>query len=199
MLLFSTSTKSEFIMKHTAITHRFAAAGRHQRGASLLEIIAFLGIAAMVIIGAVSMINVSFTSAQGARLMEEALGIRTGVKKLYMTQSTGYGTAVINDVLRDAKVLPATISVSAGVAAAAEIKNNFGGATTITGATGQFTIEYTLVPQDTCVSALSGVSGWSAISVKGSAEVAFTTFPITNKDAIAKCDAATNTITFTSL
>ncbi|MEA3119675.1 MAG: hypothetical protein QOI13_2945, partial [Paraburkholderia sp.] len=64
---------------------------RHaQRGASLLEAIAYLGIAAIVVIGAVALLNGAFNSAGTNELAEQVNSIQTGVKKLYMGQTNGY-------------------------------------------------------------------------------------------------------------
>ena len=185
-------------MKPVALTHRFAATDRHQRGASLLEGIAYLGIAAIVILGAVSLLTGAFSSAQSNRLGEEVVSIRTGVKKLYMGQAASYVAGSLNPVLVNAQVLPATLSVTlgGGGGGALTVNNAWGGTVDITGATATFTITYTLVPREVCIGGLSGASGWQNITVN--AGTAITEFPVGPAAANTACGAATNTIVWTS-
>ena len=56
-----------------------------QRGASLLEGIAYLGIAAIVVLGAVSLLTGAFGSAKANQTTEEVVAIRTSVRKLYLS------------------------------------------------------------------------------------------------------------------
>ena len=166
-----------------------------QRGASLLEGIAYLGIAAIVVLGAVSLLTGAFTSAQSNRVAEEVVSIRTAVKKLYMGQSSGYGSGTdLMPVLVASKVLPSTISVASGATTAT---NSWGGAVTVIGNGGnQFDIAYAAVPQDACINILSGASGWSVISGGGGAVPAI---PVTPAGAQGACAAGANLITWTSL
>lgn len=164
-----------------------------QRGASLLEAIAYLGIAAIVILGAVSLLTGAFSSAQSNQAGEEVTAIRTAVRKLYMGQ--GYGTGSLNQTLRTAGAFPNTLAVTAaGVAT-----NVWGGNVVVTGVTGAFTIAYPGLPQDVCVATLVASSGWQSIATPGTASI--TTFPITPAAAATACSvsaAAGNTLTFTS-
>ncbi|MFT5534232.1 MAG: hypothetical protein ACI8WM_000545 [Burkholderiaceae bacterium] len=178
-------------MKHTTITHRFTAMGRHQRGASLLEAIAYLGIAAIVILGAISLLTGAFSSAQSNRLGEEAVSIRTGVKKLYMGQANSYGAASMNATLAAARVFPATVNTTVP----ATPTNAFGGTVAVLGIGSTFSITYTLVPQDVCIGALSGASGW--VSVKGTGTIQ-NTFPLSPANATTTCTAGTNTMVWIS-
>lgn len=166
---------------------------RHQQGASLLEAIAYLGIAAIVILGAVSLLTGAFSSAQSNQASEEVTAIRTAVRKLYMGQ--GYGTAPLNGTLRTARAFPGTLTVTdTGVAT-----NVWGGNVVVTGTTGTFTIAYPGLPQDVCLATLVAASGWQSIASPGTASI--TTFPVTPAAAATACSvtAATgNTLTFTS-
>jgi len=167
-----------------------------QRGASLLEGIAYLGIAALVILGAVSLLTGAFASAQSNRGMEEISAIRTNVKKLYMGQANSYGTADITSALNTAAVFPSTLSFNS---TSNKMVNAWGGDVTVTGNGNYFTIEYTAVPQDACISMMSGASGW--YSIKGTDTVQ--TFPVSPSDAVNKIctvtGAAGNTIDLASL
>lgn len=173
-----------------------------QRGASLLEGIAYLGIAAIVVLGAVSLLTGAFSSAQSNRTAEEVVSIRTAVKKLYMGQSSGYGAALVLDgTLAQAKVLPTTLTTAAGAAGGAvTISNAWGGTVSVTGNGNKFSITYTLVPQDACINVVSGASGWDSIASAGAAGgTSITTFPATPLQAQGVCGGATNTIVWTSL
>lgn len=176
-----------------------------QRGASLLEGIAYLGIAAIVVLGAVSLLTGAFSSAQSNRTAEEVVSIRTAVKKLYMGQSIGYGAAgtVLDLTLVQAKVLPTTLT-NTGTPTAPIVSNAWGGTVSVTGNLNKFNITYTLVPQDACISVISGASGWDSIApgapAGGAAPAnAINTFPATPLQAQGVCGAANNTITWTSL
>ena len=65
-----------------------------QRGASLLEGIAYLGIAAIVVLGAVSLLTGAFGSAKANQTTEEVVAIRTAVRKLYIGQTYPVGSLV---------------------------------------------------------------------------------------------------------
>ncbi|MFC3469373.1 type 4 pilus major pilin [Massilia oculi] len=164
---------------------------RRQRGASLLEIIAYLGIAAIVVLGAVSMLGSAFGNAQANRTIEEVVSIRTGIKRLYMGQAASYGQVAITEQAIKSRVLPATLAVNNN-----DVKNAWNGAVTITGATSAFEIKYAAVPQDACISILSGASGWSKVKVNATNDIV--SFPITPTTANASCAAGENEITWTA-
>lgn len=166
---------------------------RRQRGASLLEAIAYLGIAAIVILGAVSLLTGAFSSAQSNQAGEEVTAIRTAVRKLYLGQ--GYGTVSLNQTLKTAGAFPGTLAVTATGTAT----NVWGGNVVVTGSTGTFTIAYPGLPQDVCLATLVGASGWQSIGSPGTA--AITTFPVTPGAAATACNVSTaggNSLTFTS-
>lgn len=158
-----------------------------QRGASLLEGIAYLGIAAIIIIGAVSLLINAFGGADTNRLIQEVTAIRTSVKKLYMGQSASYSTNSLNSDLIAANAFPTTLAISG-----TSVSNAWNGSVDVIGATSQFKIIYASVPKDVCINALAAGSGWTEVDVNSSS---FTTFPITPSDAASACDT-TNTITW---
>jgi hypothetical protein len=198
-LIRSTDSLEEIEMKTMNIHQpQFALLRAKQRGASLLEGIAYLGIAALVILGAVSLLTGAFASAQSNRGMEEISAIRTNVKKLYMGQANSYGTADITPALNTAAVFPTTLAFSTTTNM---MVNAWGGSVSVSGVGGNtFQIEYSAVPQDSCISMLSGASGWVSVSQKGG--TAITTFPLSPTDAATICSvsgAAGNTIDLVSL
>lgn len=164
---------------------------RRQRGASLLEVIAYLGIAAIVVMGAVSMLGTAFSNAQANRTLEEVVSIRTGVKRLYMGQTVSYGTGDMTSQSINARILPATLATDNGTA-----KNAWNGAVTITGGTSTFTIKYANVPKDACISLLSGASGWSKVKVGATNDIV--NFPLSPGDATTVCSGDTNEISWTA-
>lgn len=164
-----------------------------QHGASLLEGIAYLGIAALVVLGAVSLLTGASASAKANQTKEELVALRTAVKKLYAGQAYPTATPSMTGLLTAAKAVPSTLQVSGNV-----ITNSWGGAVTVDGTTTTtFTILYNNVPQDVCVNALSGLTGW--VSVRRSSGTPVTTFPLTTTDAVAVCtDTDDNDISFVS-
>ncbi|MFC5474048.1 type 4 pilus major pilin [Paraherbaspirillum soli] len=176
---------------------RFMQSGKsniinRQRGASLLEGIAYLGIAAIVILGAVSLLMGAFSSAQTNRSSEEVVSIRTGVKKLYMGQTAAYGKDSLNAQLVTAKVFPTTLAVAADGA----VTNTWNGPVVVNGVNSNFTISYADVPQDVCINMISGGNGW--LSVKVNAATERTAFPITPAAATADCSQQKNVIIWTA-
>ncbi|MGF6612957.1 X-X-X-Leu-X-X-Gly heptad repeat protein [Paraburkholderia sp. WSM4175] len=186
-------------MQHqtTVVVSRAARRGRAsrsaQRGASLLEAIAYLGIAAIVVIGAVALLNGAFTSAGTNELAEQVNAIQAGVKKLYMGQANGY-TSISNSVLSSAGVFPSTIPVSG---ANANATNTWGGSVAVTSpSTGTFQIEYQQVPQAVCINTVTAGGSWISVQVNG---VSATPPPMTPAAAQGACTSATaNTIDWIS-
>jgi hypothetical protein len=162
---------------------------RKQQGASLLEGIAYLGIAALVVLGAVSLLTGASASAKANQTSSELVALRTAVKKLYAGQA--YPTGSLTGFLTTAKAVPSTLQVSG-----TSITNSFGGAVTVEGtSSATFTVTYNNVPQDVCVSVLSGMTGWRSVRQgNGSLEESF---PLTAADATAVCTSTTsNNVSF---
>ncbi|AOI74113.1 type 4 pilus major pilin [Burkholderia ubonensis] len=182
------------LANHPAFRHQpaFCRRYRKQRGASLLESIAYLGVAAIVIVGAIALLGSAFSSANTNRLAEELNAIQTGTKKLYMGQVNNYGNGVdLNANLIAAKVFPGTLPVNG-----ANVANAWGGNVTVTGsANGQtFTVAYTNVPRDICINTLTAGGNWRTVAVGQNAGV---NYPVSPTDATRICvDNAT--ITWTS-
>lgn len=166
-----------------------------QRGASLLEGIAYLGIAAIVVLGAVSLLTSAFGSAQSNRTSEEVTAVRTAVRKLYMGQP--YTAGPLNASALQAGVFPSTLKTQPPGA----VINSWGGNVVLTGAGSTFTISYGAMPLDVCIATLSSASGWTQVAVNGAA--AITTFPITPDIAAGATGctnaAAGNAVVFTAI
>jgi hypothetical protein len=178
-------------MKHAKPRLTFVPAqlGR-QRGASLLEGIAYLGIAALVVLGAVSLLTNAFGSAKGNQTTEEVVALRTAARKLYSGQV--YPAAMVPNLIT-ANAIPNTL-VRNGNA----LSNSWAGAVTVVGdGAGTFTITYNNVPADVCMSVVSGANGWNRVSNAAGAN-AITAFPVTTAAAAGVCAAANNVLEFTA-
>ncbi|MFS2020060.1 type 4 pilus major pilin [Massilia sp. CT11-108] len=164
-----------------------------QRGASLLEAIAYLGVAAIVVLAAVSLLQNAFGSARANQTTEELTGLRTTLRKMYSGQP--YKDAEMLKNMITAKAIPGTLSVSSDGAA---INNTWGGTVTPTSADdATFTITYTNVPPDVCMTVVSGATGWTKIA-DGAGNNPITVFPAAAASAAKLCGAAANTVAFTA-
>lgn len=162
-----------------------------QRGASLLEAIAYLGVAAIVVLAAISLLQGAFGGARSNQFMEEITGLRTAVHKMYAGQSYDDASMVTNLVA--AKAIPGTLTIGNGNA----ITNAWGGKVTVAKVdAASFRITYENVPQDVCMNVVTGASGWTKIA-DGADGNAITVFPVTASSAATLCKAST-TIAFTS-
>jgi type II secretory pathway pseudopilin PulG len=162
-----------------------------QRGASLLEAIAYLGVAALVVLAAVSLLQNAFGSARSNQTTEEITGLRTNVRKMYAGQSYD-DTAMLANLIT-ARAIPGTLTVASGA-----ITNTWGGAVTVaTVDAASFKITYDSVPQDVCMNVVSGATGWTRIAGASDAHP-ISAFPAAAASAAALCAAATNTIVFTA-
>ena len=163
-----------------------------QRGASLLEAIAYLGIAAVVVLGAVSLLNGAFGSAKANQTSEEVVALRTAVRKLYIGQA--YPEASLLPSLALANAVPSTLARGKDSA----LSNSWGGAVTVVGTAAGFTVTYNGVPQDVCINLISGASGWNVIKAGGKQ---VDKFPATVANATDLCGvntAAGNVVEFTA-
>lgn len=135
-----------------------------QRGASLLEAVAYLGIAAIVILGAISLLRGAFGGANTNRVSTEITTLETNMRRLFAVQGTFPGGNQTK-LLVTAGLVPGTLSNDAAAAAGSEqLINAFQGRTRIGGAAAanangsNFWITYTNVPQDSCVALLTNAT-----------------------------------------
>lgn len=165
-----------------------------QRGASLLEGIAYLGIAAIVVLGAVSLLTNAFGSAKSNQTTEELVALRTAVRKLYAGQPYNNGNMMSS--LITASAIPNTLVIADP--AKGTVNNSWAGAVDIAGVSAsQFSITYNNVPQDVCMNIVSGANGWASISNAGGAN-AIGAFPVQASAASSVCGNSANTLVFTA-
>lgn len=159
------------------------AAFRRQNGVSLLEMIAYLGVAATVIIGAVALLSNAFGGARANRAQQELASISTGVRRLFMGQAGAFGTGDLNAQLIAAKIFPSTLAVSG-----AAVVNAWNGNVAVTGASTVFTISYDNVPQEVCVELLSTSNQFLSVAANGGTVL---NPPVTLAQATAQCTSPT--------
>ncbi len=184
---------------------------RHQTGATLLEALAFLGIAAIVVVGAISMFRAAQGSAQANDMVGQLNGIRSAVKTLFASQasyavnaaassasfpSLGAGkvstpAGSVGPLLISAGAVPDTARISGG-----RIYNSFGGTIGVGGNDDSFWIVYTNVPQEVCLKVAPQIGGsWMGAQINSNPFVDTETqsFPVATADA--QCTPGTsNTI-----
>jgi type II secretory pathway pseudopilin PulG len=184
------------LRSNTAVRSMARGSRAHSRGVTLLEVIAYLGVAGMIIVGSVSMLTKAFSSSEVATAQQQIEAIHTSVKKLFGASAT-YGTADMTTNLVQAQALPTTLRIG-GTATAPTVQNKWGGGVTVTGANNQFTLQYASVPRDACIEIITSlpINHWASATVGSNVA---TTFPIPLGTAATSCTAGTNTIALTSL
>jgi hypothetical protein len=150
-------------MKHKQMGRIFNPFSKKQRGASLVEIIGYLGLAGLVIAGALAMFTSGASSQSGNQIVADVSGVRTGVRTLW-NSSPNYGAVNMLAALNSAGRLPTTWS-TAGAAAAMTANHNLNGAVGIIGQTAAFAITLDNIAPSACVSFLSqqGNQGWTTV------------------------------------
>lgn len=176
----------------TTKKHELKSLLSKQHGASLLEGIAYLGVAAIVILGAISLLGGALGGAQSNRAVEEVIALRTAIQKLYSGQSYPQPNVDITANIINAGAVPGTLRINGNA-----ITNSWNGAVVLTGVTAStFTVSYANVPRDVCVNMVSGATGWNRIEVNGANPI--TLFPATVANATTGCNAATNAVVLTA-
>jgi len=170
---------------------RRSACRRLQKGATLLEAVAFLGIAAIILIGAVALFTTAFSSARSNALTEQVTAIQTAIRNTY-----GSGAQLESNLasgitgLVNSNALPSTLSVDSS----GSVHNDWGGEVTVTwdATNGAAEISYTKVPKAACIAAVSSASGFTLISTSSVAVVS--PLPASSGQAISACAGDTNTV-----
>lgn len=140
---------------------------RRQRGATLLEALAYLTVAAIVATGVLAVFGQSFTNAKATHLADEVASLANNVRDLYASQNS-YSTASIA-ALASAGALPSTLAVS-GSGSSATVSDSWGGAVTLNPLSGgaQVQVQYNAVPSDVCRRVLVSGGDWLDIKVNNS-------------------------------
>lgn len=161
------------------------------RGLTLMEGLLFLGLAAVVIVGAFSLYNNASSTSSMNQARTELQTYVGGIKSLYST-SNDYSSVTT------ALVVNANIAPSSAVDGATLV-NPWGGATIIDGQTRTFTVEFEDVPAESCTALLSSglIDAGTVIGMQANGGTTFTD-EVDPAAAIAACNAASNDIVFTA-
>lgn len=136
--------------------------GFGQSGLTMIEAVAFLGIAGLVMAGALAMYNSARTSTDVAQVTDEFFSLKENTEHLF-TGSSGYVSTNVIGALINAKKIPASLTVS-GTA----VTNEWGGDVEIGNGIAEFRITYDKVPKGVCVGMLPGITapgGWGGYNV----------------------------------
>ena len=189
MILKTSLKKTAPKMDATIRSVIFTGQKKKQAGATLMEIIAYLAIAGVVVVGAVALFGSASASERATAMQRDISALQAATRSLYAGQG-GYGAGSINQVLVSAKKIPSTLNVTG----TNKINHRDNGEFTITGANQTFTIAVTKVAKEICIPLLTNASGWGKVKVGTAADI--TAFPITPTQAETSCQAD-NTVTFT--
>jgi Tfp pilus assembly protein PilW len=133
-----------------------------QAGATLLEALAFLGIAAIIVVGAISMFKTAQGSSQANAMLQQITGMKSTIRVLYATQASYAGLS--DAMLIAGKAVPDTLRITGG-----QIFSSFGGRVYVQhdGAMADgYSIVYGEVPSDVCIKVLSqSQKNWHHIDV----------------------------------
>ncbi|WP_180970743.1 type 4 pilus major pilin [Burkholderia sp. WAC0059] len=152
-----------------------AGARAHERGLTLLEAVAFLGVAAVVLVGAVTLIENANAAASASRLVDQVNTIASNVKALAGSATSGIyqemnagSTELMVDLVR-AKVFPTTLQSETSQSGTLVV-NEWGGAVSVAPAGGSGapivgSVGYATVPRDVCTRALTAPGDWLEIRV----------------------------------
>lgn len=165
-----------------------------EKGLTLMEMLAYLVIAIMIIVGSVAMWKTVSASSKEKTAMSQVMAIQTSYRGYYSSQ-TDYGTGDMTEIGVSSGIFPTDLKIS-GSAGAHTVKNGWSGVVTITasGSGATFDISFSGIPKESCNKIAVLKSDWLAVSVNGTA----LTLPVTPATAMAACTATTNTLVYTS-
>lgn len=167
-----------------------------QKGVTLLEIVAYLAIAATVAAGARALYSTASSSQTAQQLSADVAALQDGVKQLWQGQgSFGANGTVLNNTLVTAKRVPTTVLVDT-TANPNTLTHATNGTITVASTGANYTLTLTNVSVDLCTSMMRTATGW--ISVKAGTAAARTAFPISPINAAADCATGT-TMVYTGL
>lgn len=188
-------------MKHRQANPAFAA-GKKQKGYSLVELLAGMVIIVLLLAGVFALFNGGLAGGKSIVHNQQLTGLIAGVKGIYT--SPAYTGISANQIITAGKA-PTNMVVGAG--AAATLNNPWGGGVTIAsgnfgaGTNNAFVISDAQVPTAECNTVVSGV-GPSFVKIAVGATVvkddsAGTT--LTTANVVTACAAAgSNTVVFTA-
>lgn len=159
------------------------------RGLTLMEALLFLGLAAVVIVGAFSLYNNASNTSKMNQARTELQTYIGGVKSLYATSND---FSSVNTAL----VVSADIAPSSAVDGSSLI-NPWGGQTVISGNTRNFEIEFRRIPDEACTALMSSglINKGSVIGIQANGGTMHNS-DIDPGAAIGECGSGNNTLLF---
>ena len=175
--------------------------GRRQRGATLLEVIAYLAVASVVVFGAASMFGRAFSASNSNLVSEQVTQLRTAIRQYSFTQPAA---AMDEATLLAIRGVPPSITNS-GTAAAPVLNGAHGGTFLIGGTAAAPTIQVNNLAPESCTQLLLGMNNagtFTAVSVGATSNAALTTstaiaLPLTAAAINTACGAANRSVVFT--
>jgi type II secretory pathway pseudopilin PulG len=164
-----------------------------QRGATLLEAVAFLGIAAIILIGAIALFTNAFEGARSNQLTEEVTAIENGARKIYATGAGLPANVTAGGIggLVQAGVIPTSLTVDT---VNNTVEDEWGGTVSLAmdATSNAAEISFTKVPQPVCIAALTAGGDWSGVST--SVATTLQTVPLTAANATTACTGTSVTV-----
>ncbi|MVF24268.1 pilus assembly protein [Methylocaldum sp. BRCS4] len=157
-------------------------------GASLLEALAFIIISLLVIGAGIGMWKMTSAGSKENAATGQIMAIQTSYRGLYSGQNS-YGTGDITGIGVTAGLFPSDLKISGTT-----VTNGWSGSVVVSGVGTIFTISWGGVPAESCAKLAVIKSDWTGVSINGTAQ----TLPVTPAAAVAACNAASNTLVFSS-
>lgn len=171
---------------------------REQRGATLVESMAFLGTATIIAVNSVSLLQNATTDVASLTISQEATMLQLDVRALYGVKSITPGSLDMS-VLKAAQRLPPSLRLSADGSAA---QNQWGGDVTLLSVpdhANEFVLSYSNVPSPVCVQALVDTgSNWVAVGVEGGSAGFVAPGEMTPELAARQCAGGAQTVEWVS-
>ncbi|CAD7741178.1 hypothetical protein LMG31884_47380 (plasmid) [Xanthomonas hydrangeae] len=164
---------------------------RHQRGLTLLEGLAWMALAGVVVAGALAMNAKGWLGNKEQKEITHISSLISGTKQLQSVN--GYGASGTNLVpaLISADLVPGDMTVSGTT-----LTNRFGGTVTVTSTGLGYTVTDPSLPASACMSLARQISQIGGLTTKiGSGAAA--TGAVDTATAQAQCSGSANTVAFT--
>ncbi|MDH0794619.1 type 4 pilus major pilin [Stenotrophomonas maltophilia] len=162
-----------------------------QQGATVLEIMAWMAIAALIIGGAIAGIASGWSSYKENKEGDHVTALIANTKKLQSV--SGYGASGTNLVpsLIATNGVPGDMTVSGNT-----LTNRYGGTITVVSTGLGYTVTSPGLPANACIAVAKSVSSAGGVTTKINSGSASTT-PVDTVTATAACTSATNSLAFT--
>lgn len=175
-------------VRHVVNEQRRAGMSR-QRGATLIEIILYLAVAAIIIFAIFSLFGNAFGGGKSQSESANIQGLVSGVNSIYGTQRT-YPTGSLIPALITTKAAPSAMIVQGG--ATDSLRNSWGAGVTVVGFESYYQIKDTGVPARACIELAQMSLGAVGFGING----AGMNSPASALDATNACKAENNTLSW---